>query len=165
MPSRGPSRICQGPRVRASLPQPAGLFRGLGGGGVGGHRPPALSCPCCPTDRHPCAQRVLHTSPLNVIWKSQLCRRCQPLMSLIPSGPSVFRSSSLRTWSQPLWLCDGDNGSGRWAAPAPFPFTVPRRGQGRRHLEGEGQIITEIYTNKLPGLDGLQGRGEEWSSA
>ena len=86
-------------------------------------------------------------------------------MSLIPSGPSVFSSNSLLIWSQPLWFCDGDNGSGRWTATTPFSFNVPRCRQRRHHLEGEGQVITEIYTNKLPGLDGLWGWGEEWSSA
>lgn len=77
-------------------------------------------------------------------------------MSLIPSEPSIFSRNSLLIWSQPLWFCDRDNGSGRWEATTPFSFNVPRHRQGRHHLEGEGQIIKKnIYTNKLPGLDGL----------
>lgn len=98
---------------------------------------------------------VLNKPPLNVSWKSRLCRRCQFLMSLLPSGLSVFSGNSLLIQSQPLWFCDRNNGSGRWGARAPFSLSVPNHRQGRRHLEGEGQIIKKIYSNKVPGLDGL----------
>lgn len=81
-------------------------------------------------------------------------------MSLIPSGLSIFDRNSLLIWSQPLWFCDGNNGSGRWGATTPFSFNVRDRRQGRHHLEGEGQIIKKIYNNKLPGLGGPWAWGE-----
>lgn len=103
------------------------------------------SCCCCPTGAlvfTGCWQTggVLNKPPLNVSWKSRLCRQCQFLMSLLPSGLSVFSGNSLLIRSLPLWFCDRNNGSGRWGARAPFSLSVPNHRQGRRHLEGEGQI-------------------------
>lgn len=161
-------RMYQDPSGRAMPLQMAGVFCGLGDGGAEREVVPSLSCSCCSRVQWALQSQALNKPPLNVNWKSQLCRRCQFLMSLIPSGPSIFSSNSLLIWSPPLWFCDGDNVSGRWEARTPFSFNVPRRRQGRHHLEGEGQIIKKyIHTNKLPGLDGpwvLGVGGEERSS-
>lgn len=143
--------------ARAELAQSASC-RGRGGsegtevGGCKGLWPPALEPPPLPHGvlLHSVGAGkqswALNKPPLNVNWKSRLCRRCQFLMSLIPSGLSIFNCDSLLIWSQPPWFCDRNNGSGRWGAAAPFSFNVPDCRQGRRHLEGEGQIIKKYIS-------------------
>lgn len=117
-----------------------------------GPRPPALELPPLP---HGVLLRsvgagkqswALNKPPLNVTWKPGLCRRCRCLMSLIPSGLSIFNCNSLLIWSQLPWFCDRNNGSGRWGATTPFSFNAPDRRQGRHHLEGEGQIIKKYIS-------------------
>lgn len=102
---------------------------------------------------------TLNKPPLNVSWKSQLCPWCLFLTSLIPSGLSISSGNSLLMWSQPLWFCEGNNGSDRWGTTTPVSFNVPSRRQGRHHLKPEGQIIKGTYSDKLSGLDGLRVRG------
>lgn len=81
-------------------------------------------------------------------------------MSPTPSGLSAFSGHSLLIWSQLLWSCDRDNGSGRWGAAAPFSFSVPSCAQERQHLEGEGQTVKDIYGMNCQSLIGCGCAGE-----
>lgn len=57
-------------------------------------------------------------------------------------------------------VCDRNNGGGRWGASTPFSFNVPSGMQERRHLEGEGQIVKNIYVVNRQGVMGCGYAGE-----
>lgn len=96
---------------------------------------------------------ALNKPLLSISWNHGCAVVASPECHLPQVGFQCSVAAAALVW-------DTNNGGGRWGASTPFSFTAPSGTQERRHLEGEGQIVKNIYVINRQGLMGCGCAGE-----